>query len=365
MPDMGVAKHWRHIAIASLVSLVILVILCWKTGVRLGEVWDILRTANRSWLAAIFLFSAAVHIFLGTWKWQVIIHGIGCPVRYGEMLYVRVASEPICFALPLKIGDLSNVLYFSQSGRLPFCESASWTIFDKALNFLGTLFWLLVGLLIGGTAWDYKWPVIIAGGMLVVLLLIPRLARLPVRIASLLHHKLGEITGQLLVTFEKIRAWRRIGLILLSIVFQLRPLIVCYLLFIAIGPKYFASRPDVPELLAKGSVVVVASNVPGSQSGFGTREAALYALFRDHLLDPTKGAPLFSLGVLMAMAIFVVPAIIGLPFMASFVAAITARKKRAAVRDDVMAAPATDETAGQGNESPKKPDTSARPGGTG
>lgn len=370
MPDMGVAKHWRHIAIASLVSLVILVILCMKAGVRLINILDDIRSVDALWLAGIFIFSEAVHVFVGSWKWLLILRGIGCPTSYGEMLFVRVGSDPVRFAMPFKLGEVSNVLYFSQTGKLPFCQSASWILFDKALNFLGTIFWLLIGLLLTGVASELKWPVVAAGCALVALLVIPQLRWAAVKIAGLFHRKLGELTRQLLTTFERIRFRRRIELIVLALLFQLRPLIVCYLLFVAMGPANFATRPAIPELLSKGSAVVVASNLPGSQAGMGYRETALVNLFSSHLANPDYKSPLVTMGILIAVAMFVVPAVIGLPFMASFIAAISARRKKstettAEANDDVTASftrtPPSEDEESRSAES----DTKASSGGAG
>ena len=345
--------QWKKILFAWVISMVIVVILCAKTGVRLQDVFWVIMQADPLWLAGIFLFSALVHILLGSYKWLLILKGIGCKTSYGEVVFVRMGSDPIRFAMPFKLGELSNLLYFTRVDKLPLGESASWVLFDKALNFLGTLIWLAVGIILTLSAPEYlKWPVIIGGGLLALLVIARPLPDFIYNKSRKIHPKLGSVMEQLLATFRRISIRRRLSLIGVAAVFQLRPLIICGLLFMAFGQVHFRSVPGVGELLSKGSAVVVASNFPGPQAGIGPRETALFLLFREHLAgegdeeipdirregthirpEDRRPAPahpgtvLISIGILMAIAIHVVPAVLGLPLMASLISALEVGRK--------------------------------------
>ena len=375
MAKTGRRSHWKKVLFAWFVSIAILVLLSCKTDIRLRHIFDILKQVDPVRLTGIFLLSAVIHILLGGYKWFVVLRGIGCETTFLETLFVRMGSDPIRFVMPFKTGELSNMLYYSRTGKLPFAESASWVLFDKALNFLGTLIWFGVGvLLIGQVPDEIRWPVLAAGGGLVVMLLFPALARVPVMIAERVHGKLGRVMRHLLVTFERIKPARRLYLVCLATVFQLRPLIVCYLLFSVFLQPVFKSMPTPPEMLAKGSVAVVAGNMIGTVHGMGPREAALVVMFRGHLDEKGVGsesqpgdglppgsvrppadksiappmpaelrrvapsvrhestregrklvgfeAPLIVIGILMAVAIHLVPAVCGLPLMAGLLTAI-------------------------------------------
>jgi len=335
MPRPNRRRHWKKILFAWFGSVVILVILLLKTDTRLRTVFHLLREMDPLWLLLVFAISAAFHILLGAAKWYVILRGIGCETSYAETLFVRMGSDPIRFAMPFKTGELSNMLYYSRTGRLPLAESASWVAFDKAINFLGTLFWLGVGILLTrAVPGGLRWSVLLAGAALVLLVCIPPLRAVPIALAGRIHAGLGRLARQLLVTFERIGPRRRLGLAGLAVVFQLRPLIVCYLLFGAFLVPVFRSRPEAPEVLAKGSVAVVASNFPGTVHGVGPRELVLVELFGNHLAHPEGGAgprqrpravgaaPLVAIGIMMAVAIHLIPAILGLPLMAGLLTAI-------------------------------------------
>jgi len=95
--------------------------------------------------------------------------------------------------------------------------------------------------------------------------------------------------------------------LLYGIIFQIRPLAVCALLFVAFQPDRL---PSLQEFLALGSLVVLMSNIP-SLGGIGPREATLMAVFAGYA-DPST---LLSVGVLMSFSVQVLPALVGVPFM--------------------------------------------------
>ena len=118
------------------------------------------------------------------------------------------------------------------------------------------------------------------------------------------------------LTFHEARQ-RKVLLLAYGAAFQLRPLLVCYLLMWAFQASFLAI-PPVPAVLAWGSVVVACSNVPYLQWGTGARESALIAFFSSFVAPGLAGEVLIAIGILMAVAIHVVPAVIGLPVLGSF-----------------------------------------------
>jgi len=151
----------------------------------------------------------------------------------------------------------------------------------------------------------------------VLLFTVRPLRDLATKAAQRIHPKLGRLARGVLSAFEEFSPGRKIGFLGYGIVFQLRPLIVCYLLFLAFNP---ARMPSLQEFLAYGSVVVLMSNVPLTVAGIGPREAALTTLFATYASDVT----LLSVGILMSFSIHVVPAILGIPFMFPLLRALAA-----------------------------------------
>jgi len=329
----GKRRPWKRFVLAAGISLGIVLLLCWKTGTKISEVAHEFRHPDAPLLVGLaFLISAAIHILAGAHKWYLILRGMGCDTTYREVLFVRMGSDPVRIVMPFKTGELSNIAYFWRRGKLSFARSASWILFDKALNIGGTFFWLIVGLVmyllsaeraqLPQATWVLAFgtgigiAALIAGMLPLASATVRQAMR---RLADRLGPRLGGIVVQLLSTFEEIPPRRKAALLLYGIGFQLRPLIVFYLLVQAFGSR-FAAVP-LWAVLAWGSVVVACSNVPYTEWGTGPREAALLAVFGSYVKGESS-AVLFAIGILMAVAIHFVPALFGLPLLGSFLSAL-------------------------------------------
>jgi hypothetical protein len=184
------------------------------------------------------------------------------------------------------------------------------------------------------------------------------------------HPKLGRVGRGVLSAFEEFSPRQKTGFLIYGIFFQLRPLAVCALLFIAFQPAE-AELPSARQFLAYGSVVVLMSNVP-SMGGIGPREAALMEMFKGYA-DPTT---LLTVGLSMSFAVQVFPALLGIPLMfpllrdvaSGTVAAAEEEKARAAHGDlpvggeniaETAVRPASLESEGPPSPSPAAGDDSA------
>jgi hypothetical protein len=145
------------------------------------------------------------------------------------------------------------------------------------------------------------------GAGVLVLIGVRTARRICIGLAAMLHAKLGRFAEGVLSAFEEFSPAEKFGFVVYGIVFQLRPLAVCWLMMAALHPEQL---PPVDELLAFGSVVVLMSNIP-SLGGIGPREAAVMAMFAQYA-DP---ATLLTIGLLMSFTVQVFPAILGIPLM--------------------------------------------------
>ena len=76
LPGRGGVGRKRFI-VAALASLIILLLLGWKAGIRLEALFAQLRSVHWPVLAAAFAYSASWHIFLGAHKWWCILRAWG------------------------------------------------------------------------------------------------------------------------------------------------------------------------------------------------------------------------------------------------------------------------------------------------
>jgi len=313
-----------HVWLTALVSLAILLLLGWKAGARLEVLQAQSQRLNGAMFAGALVFSALWHTLVGADKWWRILRAQGADVRYWEVFRVRLGSDPIRFATPMKAGEVVNAAYFARREELGFSRAAGSIVFDKSLNFFGTVFWLYVGVAAMAklpTAGYLGLHTALGIAVLAVVALRP-VRQAAVAVAARMHPKLGRLATGVLSAFEEFSPLQKIGFLLYGIVFQLRPLAVCALLFLAMQPDRV---PSLQEFLALGSVVVLMSNIP-SLGGIGPREATLMAVFAGYA-DP---ATLFSVGLMMSFAVQVLPALLGIPLMFPLLRAVTPHPHEAA-----------------------------------
>jgi hypothetical protein len=289
----------------------VLTLLAWKTQVRLGTIRVQLMNAHWGILGGTLLFSAAFHVFVGADKWWRVLRALGAQVSYWEVFRVRLGSDPIRFATPLKAGELVNALHFGKLPTLGFGRAAGSLVFDKALNLFGAVFWLYVGFAALARApmlWELSVH-LLAGTSILLLLCSRQLRWAIVAVAGRLHPKLGRFGAGVLSAFEEFSLSQKTGFLVYGILFQLRPLAVCALMMLAFQSDW-THLPTLRQFLAYGSVVVLMSNIP-SMGGIGPREAAVVEMFRE-FADP---ATLLTVGLAMSFGVQVLPAILGIPWM--------------------------------------------------
>jgi uncharacterized membrane protein YbhN (UPF0104 family) len=305
--------------LATGISVALLVLLAVKAEVRVEKMGEQFRRANWGILAGTLAFSALWHLFVGAHKWWAILRAQGAPVGYWEVFRVRLGSDPIRFAAPLKAGEIVNAVYFGKLKELGFSRAAGSVLFDKALNLFGAVFWLYVGFAaIAQMPKSWALAIHTTFGALVLVLICSRWVRRGITgLAGRLHPKLGRLGTGVLSAFEEFSPARKVGFLLYGIVFQLRPLAVCALMFIAFQPDW-TQLPSLRQFLAYGSVVVLMSNVP-SAGGVGPREFALVEMFKG-FADETG---LLTVGLSMSFAVQVFPAILGIPLMFPLLRAVT------------------------------------------
>jgi glycosyltransferase 2 family protein len=346
----------KRTLMAFFVSATILVVLAVKVNLRLhapgGPQPNLMgQLAQVKWpiILAAFAFSAFWHTVVGADKWCRILRALGADVPWGEVFRVRLGSDPIRFAAPLKTGEIVNAAYFSRLPTFGFSRAAGSIAFDKAVNFFGTLVWLYVGIAALAQVPPAGHILLHTGmGAALVALLVLRWPRDMLRhVGTRVHPKIGRLLAGVLAAFEEFSLRRKVAFLAYGVVFQLRPLIVCYLLFAAINANRL---PSLEELVAFGSVAVLMSNIPLTVAGIGPREATIMALFAPYG-DPLT---LLVVGILMSFSIHVIPAIIGIPFMFGLLRALAAQPSpvptTAVVDSPVVAADSPVMVTGLGSE---------------
>lgn len=292
-------------------SVAILAFLYFRKGLdgrTLAHEW---QRADKSILSATILLSACFHVFVGADKLWRVLRAMQVRVPYPEILRIRLGAGPLRMLVPLKAGDILNVLYFWRHKQMAFGRASGAILFDRGLNALGAIFWLLMGLLmLPGFSVHRQVLLLVGVGAAYVLLVFCRpLQELAIVVAGRLSRKLERFVRGIFAPFQEFSVRAKVFFLAYGLAFQLRPLLVCYALFRAYGVA-----PPFPHILAYGSVAVLTVHIPGPPVGLGAREAAIVTLFAGAASDSV----LFSVGLLMTISVHIVPMILGIPWIGWF-----------------------------------------------
>jgi len=292
--------------IAVAFSLLILGFLFSK--IDFGNVSAVILRSNFKLILLAAGISIFTNIFFGAVKWRRILSELGCPLSFAEVLSIRSGCIPFKTIFPLKSSEIFKAVYIHKYKGLSFGRAVSSLLLDKILNLLVTLAILLVGLFWVNLAIPKFLPII---GLLGIILFV---FSSKVREGFLapfrkVHSKIHRFTEQLLNSFNDISATEKVRLILYSVIYQFSEFINTYILFKAVGISVPFSSVCVLVPL-----IMIVNNLPITVLGLGTREALIIFLFGAF----AASASLLGAGVLISLVEHVLPVVIGLLFIKSF-----------------------------------------------
>lgn len=258
-------------------------------------------------LWGIFLGSALFHVFVGADRLWRVLHCLRVDIGFPEALLIRLASGPVRFLVPFKGGEAGNVIYLGRCLGMGLGPAAGAVAFERSLNLVGAAFWLAFGMALtfdADTVVAVCWTTA-AAAIYVVFVMSTPLHRAAVAVVSWMHPRAGRLLSRLLAPFSGLSPAQRAWFMLYGVIFQLRPLVVAYLLFGAAG-VWLPLR----SFPLKLSIAILAGHAPGL-GGLGPREAAMTALFSDVVSADTA----LAVAGLYALAVHIVPLLSGLPWV--------------------------------------------------
>jgi hypothetical protein len=299
--------------LALAISLAILGFLFYKIDV--APAFEVIRTGDRRLMALACLLSLAINVFLGAFKWRMILGRMGCGLTQSEALSIRSACIPFNVVFPMKSSELLKASYLRLKKGIPFARGVSSILVDKVLNIFVTLCLFLVGLSLAEMDIPRYAPAAVALAILAILLS-GNIGRISVGLSGRINPRFGDFTKELFRGFEKIDLRGKITLFFYSLIFQLSEFVNTYILFKAVGVSVPFSL-----VLVYIPVAMVINNAPVTIMGIGTREALLVFFFARY------GVPgeLLGGGILVSLVEYVLPAAAGLFFMKSFLEYMTIR----------------------------------------
>ncbi len=320
-PSRGLGpQRLASTALAVGASVLALLLLFALLDLDLSSLEDSLERASWPLVAIAAILSAAMHIAGSTDKLWRVLSAMGLSLEWRQVLRIRLGSGPLRILLPVDAGDLVNIVFLKRSENLSLDAASGAILFDRGLNLIGTTFWLLAGLaLLKAESPAPRAALLAAIGLSYGLFLFSGpLQRLAMAGARRVHHRVGRFVEGTLAPFQRFSAGRKLFFCAYGVLFQTRPLIVAWLLFLSFGIRVPAG-----ELVAWITLSMFAGHLPTAM-GMGPREAALVFLFS----GAAPPAVLLSIGILLTLLVHALPMAVGLPWVPWYLRAM-ARGTRA------------------------------------
>lgn len=105
----------------------------------------IIKQADFSIIFVVLLISAVGNFFVNSYRWKLILKYFKCDLKWSEALFIQVASDPLVDILPLRIGELSRVVYLKRKRQIPSLSSILSIVCEYILNFIILIISIVVG----------------------------------------------------------------------------------------------------------------------------------------------------------------------------------------------------------------------------
>ncbi len=314
--------------ISIVVSLGILIALYWR--IDLGKVVPIFTNASAFWMIVSLGMVVPLTLLTAGRLCQLMPHEH--PLRFFESARLILLASVLNLVLPSKMGDMAKAVFMADKGHVKGPLAFALVVFEKACDMLSLLVWCVVGLLMYPRKDAFFWimtAAIIAGFIGLALLLgSTGFARFFFGLAE--KYAPGKIGSKFAALHE---SWVQMHAYFWRDKWQLtkiaaNSLFIWFLHLVQIWMFTLALRESVPFLtnLALSPLAILAGLLPLTFAGVGTRDAALVFLYANPDQGYMSAAAAAALGVLCTLR-YVLPAILGLPFIGKAVSDLGGLKR--------------------------------------
>ena len=286
------------------------------SGMDLAGIARVWSGADWVFLSGVLVFSIAVHALMGADKLRRVLASVGMDLPYKEVLKIRLGAGPLWALMPVDAGEVLNIIFFRRYKKMAVGDASGACLFDRGLNFLGTVFWLMMGLVFisqePGRTGPKAMAAVLTGAAYFLFLFASPLHSFIISLGGRMHSKIGDFAEGVFGPFSKCSAGQKIFFCMYGIIFQSRPLIVCYFLLSALG---IHAGPG--EIMAFTTLAMLAGHLPAA-GGVGPREAAIVVLFAGQ----APAGTLLAVGAAMSLFVHILPMLAGIPWAPWFLRGI-------------------------------------------
>lgn len=300
-------KKYIRIATSLLATFIIFALLFRK--VSFDTVFLSIKTADLRIVLSILFLSLFNGLFIASLRWKLILKAMGFDLPLKEVFFIKVSSDPVINVFPMKIGEISRVLYLKRINGIP-PEKTIFSIFvEYFLNLLAAFFFMGLGLVF----WVF-------GGMpqLVGVKAIGFFCSMNLNENFFKHEWAERLKGCIMKFFKNDNVFKNKNIIGLSFWFGLLEIISFFFVSVALD----INLPFYTVLLFL-PVVILASSIPVTFLGLGMREGIIVLLFQKY----ASSQKLLALGIIYSFAEHILPMLIGMVFASLFINKIIANDR--------------------------------------
>lgn len=272
--------------------------------IEFSEAMKVLKQADIKLFSLSILVSLLMFLFFAPGRYREILKVVGCRLSFFETLILRIGSIPIKGILPFKGGELTRVAYLKKRHNLSYPRGLASILSGYALSVFTLSLFIFMG-------WFFYQPALTQRIYLVLLFLI-------FLVLVLFFKKILKNFLKDQEIFDKFDSKTLSILFFHSLGFEGCKLLNTFLLFNALNLK-------VPygALFCFAPLTILASVLPITPWGLGTRETTILILFSDYA-TPER---LLGASLLVSFVNRLFPILLGLFFMKPFLIGLLSRDK--------------------------------------
>jgi uncharacterized protein (TIRG00374 family) len=304
-------------AIATVVSLAILAVIYWH--IDLSALGRALIGIDVEWFVLAVCMVAPLTA-ISAWRLSFLApHDAG--LGFFQSLNLTLMASVLNAVLPSKLGDLARAYAIAERGHMPPADALALVVFEKAWDVLALLFWCAFGLVVIAGSSILYW--VVAGAVVFVailgILMVSSIGFARALFAIALNMAPGRAADRIAAIQD---AWIKTLFLFWSdkrnaAVVIIGSVLLWLLHLCQIWMFVFALNHTVPfaSNAAMASLSIFVGLLPFTFAGIGTRDAALIFFYQPYLAAPAAAA----LGLFCTLR-YLLPALIGLPFLGQYLA---------------------------------------------
>jgi len=309
---MMASKHWLRASLTVFATVGLLAFVLFS--VDIDAVWNIIMAASPSRMLVITLLSLAAYAWLPTWRWQRTLQAMSHDISFNQLMFARFGSQPLKTVIPFKGGEAFRAIWLRRCYGMPVLDGAASILFDMFLVAVAQLTFLALGLFLAGSELKHGFVPTILMLSLGIGLSSRTVQRAAVRVAGIVHVKLGDVAERLAYGFLRFPNAVRARLLAISLVVEISEIVSMWFCCWALGLHIPMS-----VVLLNMPIVMGFTLLPFTLSGFGTRELAIVVLFSTYGTQEE----LTAAALLFTTIEFILPTIAGLVVLPSFLSRLS------------------------------------------